>query len=142
LRPVAPGGDGLPGPWSGAGGTRMRLRGMTIRNVVFALLGAAVLVLKGQWGGRGEDVVHAYAGNAGVSFALSFAVLNATTSLRRPRSAAAAVVFAAVTAFETTGGFGILENVYDPLDILADAVGIALAVLADIASSAALRRAA
>jgi transposase len=65
----------------------MRLRRMTIRNVVFALLGAAVLVLERHWGGTGEDVVHAYAGNAAASLALYFAALNAMARLGRPRLA-------------------------------------------------------
>ena len=47
---------------------------------------------------------------------------------------------AAVTIFEITNGLGFMENVYDPLDILANAVGIGLAAVTDIASTRLLRR--
>lgn len=104
------------------------------RNVAFALLGAAVLVLKHSYSGVGESVVHAYAGNFFVSFALYFALLGAVLRFRYSRLVAAIVVFAVVTAFEVTNGFGVMANVYDPLDIAANAAGIGFAVLVDMIS--------
>ena len=104
------------------------------RNVTFALLGAAALVLKHLYAGVGERVVHAYAGNFVVSFALYFAFLGAVLRFRYPRPLAAVVVFAVVTAFEVTNGFGVMANVYDPFDIAANAAGIGFAVLVDMVS--------
>ena len=104
------------------------------RNVTFALLGAAALVLKHSYAGIWERLVHAYAGNFVVSFALYFAFLGAVLRFRYPRVLAAVVVFVVVTAFEVTNGFGVMTNVYDPLDIAANAAGIGFAVLVDMVS--------
>jgi hypothetical protein len=104
------------------------------RNVTFALLGAAALVLKHSYAGVGEPFVHAYVGNFVVSFALYFAFLGAMLRFRYPRLLAAVAVFAVVTAFEVTNGFGVMANVYDPLDIAANAAGIGFAVLVDMLS--------
>lgn len=53
-------------------------RNLTIRNVVFAVLGALVLLLKAVYGGPFEEAVYSWAGNVAVSFALYFALLNTT----------------------------------------------------------------
>jgi hypothetical protein len=104
------------------------------RNVTLAVLGAIALVLKHSYAGVGELVVYAYAGNFFVSLALYFAVLGAVLRFRHPRLLGAVVAFAAVTAFEVTNGFGVTANVYDPLDIAANAAGIGFAVLVDMVS--------
>jgi hypothetical protein len=116
------------------GRPRMLPLRMIGRNVTCALLGAAALVLKHSYAGVGERVVLAYAGNFVVSFALYFAFLGAMLRFRYPRLLAAAVVFAVVTAFEVTNGFGVMANVYDPFDIAANAAGIGFAVLVDMVS--------
>ena len=115
---------------------RPRMLPMTMigRTVTFALLGATALVLKHSYTGVGERVVHAYAGNFVVSFALYFALLGSVIRFRYPRLIAAVVVFAVVTAFEVTNGFGIMANVYDPFDTAANAAGIGFAVLVDVVS--------
>jgi hypothetical protein len=104
------------------------------RNVTFALLGAAALVFKQSYTAVGEPFVHAYAGNFVVSFALYFAFLGAVLRFRYPRLLAALAVFAAVTAFEVTNGFGVMANVYDSVDIAANAAGIGFALLVDMVS--------
>ena len=111
---------------------------MIVRNVILAVLGAVVLMLKHAYAGAGEPVVHAYAGNFVVSFALYFAVLGSVVRFRYPRLLAAVVVFAVVTAFELSNGFGVMANVYDPFDVAADAAGIGFAVLVDAVSWRAL----
>ena len=115
-------------------------RAITIRNVALAVLGAAVLVLKSGSEGPFEDVLDAYAGNVAVSFALYFAVINATSSYGRPRFIAAALTLLAVELFEITNGFGVMANVYDPADLIANAAGVGLAVIVDLVTNAALRR--
>jgi hypothetical protein len=116
------------------GGSGLR-RALTVRNVVLAVLGAIVLVLKPAYHGPLQDAVHAYAGNVAVSFALYFAVINATSRYARPRLVAAVLTLLAVEAFEATSGFGVMQNVYDPRDYLANAAGVAAAVIVDIATS-------
>jgi glycopeptide antibiotics resistance protein len=112
----------------------------TIRNVALAILGAAVLVFKSAYHGPFEDTVNAHAGNVAVSFAVYFAVINATSSYGRPRLIAAAITLLAVELFEVTDGFGVMANVYDLADLIANAAGVFLAVSVDIMTSAVLRR--
>ena len=104
---------------------------MRLRNVIFALLGAGGLMAKRSYAEPLRDFVYSYGGNLSVSFGLYFAVVNATERYRQPRLAAALIVLAAVTSFELTDGFGVMENVYDPGDLPANAVGVGVAVLSD-----------
>lgn len=113
---------------------------MRVRNVVLALLGAAVLVLKSGYHGPGEVAVHSHAGNVAVSFALYFAAVNATERFRNPRLVAALAVLVAVDVFELSDGFGVMANVVDPLDLAANAAGIALAFAVDVLTAFGLRR--
>jgi hypothetical protein len=113
---------------------------MRARNVVLALLGAAVLVCKPGYHGPGEVAVQSYAGNVAVSFALYFAAVNATERFRHPRLVAALAVLVAVEVFELSDGFGVMVNVVDPLDLAANAAGIALAVAVDILTTLGPRR--
>lgn len=108
---------------------------LTARNVGFALLGAAVLMLNGEYTGPLAEIVHSYAGNVAVSFALYFAAVSSTQSGDRPRLWASGAVLVAVTAFELTDGFGLMANVYDPLDLVANAAGVGLAVAVDAATT-------
>jgi len=110
-------------------------RALTVRNVGFALLGAAVLMLNSAYTGPLAEIVHSYAGNIAVSFALYFAALSATHNGDRPRLWASGAVLVAVTAFELTDGFGLMANVYDPLDLVANAAGVGLALGVDAATS-------
>ena len=120
-------------------GSRLR-RAITIRNVALAILGAAVLVLKSAYYGPFEDALNAYAGNVAVSFALYFAAINATSAYGRPRLIAAALTLLVVELFEVTNGFGVMANVHDPADLIANAAGVGLAVIVDLGTSTALRR--
>ncbi len=115
-------------------------RDITIRNVVLAVLGAAVLVLKSAYQGPFQNVIHAYAGNVAVSFALYFAAVNATARYGRPRLIAASLTLLAVEIFEATNGFGVMENVNDPTDFIANAAGVGLAVIVDITTGRVLQR--
>ena len=107
-------------------------RRTTVRNVALAVLGALVLVLKPAYRGPFEDSVLSYAGNFAVSFSLYFAALTATSGHEHARLLAAAATLVAVEAFELTNGFGLLANVFDAGDLLANAAGIGFAVLVDV----------
>ena len=61
-------------------------------------------------------------------------------SRSRPRLLAALGVLVAVEAFELSDGFGVMANVVDPVDLWANAVGIALAVAVDVLTARVLRR--
>ena len=70
---------------------------------------------------------------------LTYLCLNAMDRLRRPRLTAALATLLAVEAFELTDGFGWMANVWDPIDLLANALGIAVALVADAATTSWLR---
>ena len=93
------------------------------------------MVLKPAYHGPLEDAVYSYAGNFSVSFALYFATLNATAKYRRPRLLAAVATLVAVELFEITNGFGVMANVFDRFDLLANAAGIVVAILVDAATT-------
>jgi hypothetical protein len=102
------------------------------RNAGLALLGAAVLVFKSAYSGPLEQVIHSHAGNFAAAFALYFAAVSATYRFRRPRLLAALSALVVVTSFEIADGFGLMANVYDPLDVLANGAGVAFAVAVDL----------
>jgi hypothetical protein len=116
-------------------GIEVLTRAMRTRNTVLAVIGAGALVLKDSYVGPFSQTVHACAGNVAVSFALYFAALSAAQRFRHPRLGAALVVLLAVTAFEISDGFGFMANVYDPVDLLANAAGVGFAVAVDLVSA-------
>jgi hypothetical protein len=113
---------------------------MTIRNVALALLGGAVLVLVPAYDGPFGELVGAYGGNVAVSFALYFAARNASARYRRPRLLAASATLVAVELFEATDGFGVMANTFDPVDFVANAAGVGLAVIVDVVTTPMLDR--
>ena len=115
-------------------------RALTMRNLGLAVLGAGLLLVKSVYQGPFEEVVHSWAGNLAVSFALYFALLNTTSRWSRPRLYAAGLALLAVEAFEATNGFGVLVNVYDPVDFVVNAAGVGLAVLVDLGTAALISR--
>ncbi len=106
--------------------------GMTsMRNIVFVMLGVAVLVFKRHYSGPFEAVIDAYAANVAVSFAVYFNALFVPVQSRYKRLWAAGLALAAVELFEVFDGFGIMTNVYDSMDLVANAVGVLLALVVD-----------
>ncbi len=109
------------------------------RNLVMALLGAVGLLLKQSYHGPFQAVVHSHGGNFSVSFALYFAAVSSTSRYGHGRFVAAAITLLVVEAFEFTDGFGIMDNTYDPVDYLANALGVGAAVAMDHLSGRILR---
>ena len=107
----------------------------TMRNIVFVMLGVAVLVFKRQYSGPCEAVIDAYAGNVGASFAVYFNALFVPLQSRYKRLRAAGLALTAVELFEVFDGFGIMTNVYDSIDLVANAVGVIIALVVDAALS-------
>ena len=110
------------------------------RNTAFALLGAAGLVLKRHLSDRLPDVVLSHGGNVTASFSVYFISRLLDTPVRLSRPASAALALLVVELFEATNGFGFMENTYDPLDFVANAVAIALALAVDVVASRLARR--
>jgi len=103
------------------------------RNVLFVLLGVMALVLKGSFVAPSAGIVHRWGGNLAVSFACYFLANIPPMRTRHRRLVAAASALAAVEAFEATNGFGVMSNVYDPIDFAANALGVGLALMIDAA---------
>lgn len=108
--------------------------------VALVLAGVAVLVLKQWYAGPLAAAVHAWGGNVAVSFAVYFLATIAAGRLALPALAAAGSALLAVEAFEVTNGFGVMSNVYDPVDLLANAVGVGAALALDLALARATGR--
>jgi hypothetical protein len=105
------------------------------RNVFFVLLGVIALVLKRHYAGPFVEIVYNYGGNVSASFAVYFIAGITTFKWRFGRLAAAGLALLAVELFEATNGFGVMTNVYDRFDFVANAVGVGLALTIDIATS-------
>lgn len=102
-----------------------------IRDVLLILFGVAGLLSKRWLSESLGELIFSYLGNVTVSFAVYFWVsLAARQRLRRATLALLAILV--VETFELTDGFGIMSNVYDRFDLLANALGVALALGADI----------
>ncbi len=106
------------------------------RGVFLVLLGVAGLVLKGYYSGLFAETVACYGGNVTASFAVYFLARSALRNVRFGTLLGAALGLAAVESFEATNGFGIMTNVYDPVDFAANVIGIGLALAVDAAASA------
>jgi hypothetical protein len=103
----------------------------TRRRVALVLLGVAAFLLKPAYRGPLAEVVHAYSGNVTVSFALYFLASIAAARHGLGRFAAAGAALLAVEVFEITNGFGVMANVYDPVDLVANAAGVGIALGVD-----------
>ena len=101
------------------------------RNVSFVLLGVAALVLKRHYSGPFVEIIHSYTGNVSASFAVYFVVRLLTSGWRYERLVTAGIALLVVELFEATNGFGVMTNVYDPVDFVANAVGVGLALVLD-----------
>ena len=101
------------------------------RNVSFVLLGVAALVLKRHYSGPYVEIIHSYSGNVSASFAIYFVVRLLTAGWRYERLVTAGIALLVVELFEATNGFGVMTNVYDPVDFVANAVGVGLALVLD-----------
>ena len=105
------------------------------RNVLLVLLGVGALVMKRHYSGPFVDIVHSYGGNASASFAVYFVIRIVTLGWRYGRLLTASVALLVVGLFEATNGFGVMTNVYDPADFVANALGVGLALVVDTLAS-------
>jgi hypothetical protein len=112
--------------------TIFNLPRIKLRSVVFALLGAAALVLKRHYSGPGEELVLDYGGNVAASFAVYFIVTLLFLAARFRILLTTGLALLVVELFEATDGFGVMGNVYDSADFAANAAGVGLALAADV----------
>lgn len=105
-----------------------------IRNLLMVLAGVICLLLKRWFAHYLGDLAFSYVGNLSASFAVYF-ILSIPAIPKLTRGMIAALALLVVEGFELTNGFGIMTNVYDPFDYLANAIGIGVAMSVDAVSS-------
>jgi hypothetical protein len=104
------------------------------RHLVFVLVGVAGLLLKSWLQDSLPEFAISYLGNLSASFAVYFVVRLADPDRFSPLVCALAAL-AVVELFEASNGFGVMSNVYDPLDYAANALGVGLGVGVEVVSS-------
>jgi len=80
------------------------------------------------------QVLSNHGGNFAVSFIVYFLAAIAASRLGWGRFAAAGSALLVVETFEVTNGFGVMLNVYAPVDLVANAVGVGVALAVDLTS--------
>ena len=105
-----------------------------IRYITLILVGVAGLLAKSWFRNSIGTLGHSYLGNLSASFAVYYLVALAVTP-RLNRLWISVISLSIVELFELANGFGVMTNVYDPFDYVANILGIALAFLVDIISS-------
>jgi hypothetical protein len=104
------------------------------RSVLLIILGVATLCLKPIYQGPYSYLVQSYLGNVSASFAVYFLATIASARVGKGRFISALSSLLVVEAFELSDGFGVMSNVYDPWDLLANAAGVGLALSMDVYS--------
>jgi hypothetical protein len=107
------------------------LKNATVRSVFFVFIGIVILLLKRHYSGPFAEAVNAYVGNVSVSFAVYFIVGIAARERHLGKLLTAGVALLVVELFEATNGFGVMSNVYDQMDFIANVVGVGLALAVD-----------
>ncbi len=102
-----------------------------IRNVSFILSGVLLLILKQKYNGPYLEIIKSYLGNFSVSFAVYFIVQFNDHLWKTNKVITAFIAIVIVSLFELTNGFGVMTNVYDAYDLLANFGGVLLALLFD-----------
>lgn len=98
------------------------------RDLSLALLGAGLLVLCRHHEGWGSAFAHAHGANVAFSFAAFFLVRLFRLPLPGGASGTAALTLLLVWAQEGAQALGLYPGVFDPWDLLYDAVGVCAAL--------------
>lgn len=108
------------------------LKNEKIRNVLLILLGVLLLLLKPHYNGPFLDVVKSYLGNISISFAVYFIVSIYSINWKMNKLITALIALLIVELFEVLNGFGVMTNVYDNMDLIANLLGILVAFSIDL----------
>ena len=107
-------------------------RSLRIQYLIFILIGVVVLLFKRNYVGPFAVLIYRHGSNFSVSFAVYFIARLGFRTLPYPRVFSTIGSLLAVELFELTNGFGVMSNVYDPWDYLANALGIGFALVIDL----------
>jgi hypothetical protein len=108
------------------------LKNEKLRNISLIILGILLFLLKQHYNGPYIEFVKSYLGNFSISFVVYFIVGFNAKLWKENKIITAVFAFAIVTLFELTNGFGVMTNVYDVFDLLANLLGISLAFTVDL----------
>ena len=108
------------------------LKNEKIRNVIFILLGVLLLLIKPHYNGPFFDIVKSYLGNISISFSVYFIISFYSTHWKMNKLITALIALLIVELFEVLNGFGIMTNVYDEVDLLANLLGVIFALSIDL----------
>ena len=103
-------------------------RSRRIQYLVLILTGVAGLLFKRNYMGPFAELIYRHGSNFSVSFAVYFIAQLGLSAFPYPRLFSTVGSLMAVELFELTNGFGVMSNIYDPWDYLANALGIGLAL--------------
>ncbi|MBK7498188.1 MAG: hypothetical protein IPI19_03585 [Ignavibacteriales bacterium] len=108
------------------------LKNEKIRNVIFILLGVLLLLIKPHYNGPFLDIIKSYLGNISISFSVYFIISFYSRHWKMNKLITALIALLIVQLFEVLNGFGVMTNVYDNLDLLANLLGILVALSIDL----------
>jgi len=103
-----------------------------IRNLAIILFSCLVLFLKQYYSGPFKGLIQAYGSNILVSFAIYFLALVWLETLPQTRLLSGIGSLLIVELFELLNGIGPTSNTFDPMDFIANALGITLALVVDL----------
>ncbi|MFH0736794.1 MAG: hypothetical protein V1773_18335 [bacterium] len=103
--------------------------------LVLIIIGVFGLILKRSYTGEYIDFVRSYLGNFSISFAIFFLVEIGSKKLKLNNYVLALLSLSILELFELTNGFGIMQNVYDPYDLVVNFIGVGFAVIVNIVIS-------
>jgi len=101
------------------------------RNVLFILLGVTGLLGVQFYRGPFEILIHSHGANLTFSFGAYFLLKFLKLPLNDQKVITGAYTFLGVSAQEVAQGVGRYPGIFDPLDFLANALGICLGILVD-----------
>jgi len=103
-----------------------------VKNVIFILIGVMLMLLKKNYDGPYQEIINSYLGNLSISFSMYFLISLNQIIWKSKKIITFLVSLAIVELFEITDGFGIMSNVYDSYDLIANLIGISIALALDI----------
>ena len=108
------------------------LKNEKLRNVIFILLGVLLLLIKPHYSGPFADIVRSYLGNFSISFAVYYIISFYSRQWKINKPLTALIALLIVELFEVLNSFGVMTNVYDEMDLLANLFGILFALSIDL----------
>jgi len=103
-----------------------------LRNIILVLVGVSGLLVKRWLSASLSEMVYSYLGNVSISFSVYYLVSIGARG-RLNKAVYAVIALLAVESFELADGFWVMSNVYDHYDLVANAIGVAMALVVDVA---------